>query len=69
MTQRQEGLLVDVWIGFHVLFVAVVFSVLLMLFDVFAPSDSIVVAGPIGVAAFAVLGRSSARAVRKLTSA
>lgn len=69
MTRTQGGFFVDVWVGFHVLFFAVLFSVALMILNVFSPSSSVVVTGPLTLALAVVVGRSSVRLVRNLTSA
>lgn len=69
MTRTKEGFFVDVWVGFHVLFFTVVAAVVLMAFDVFSPSNSLVVMGPLAVTLFVVVGRSSLRLFRNLTSA
>lgn len=69
MTRTKQSFFVDVWVGFHVLFFAVIATVVLMAFDVFTASNSLVVMGPLAVALFVVLGRSGFRLIRNLTSA
>lgn len=68
MERTQQGFFVDVWVGFHVLFLAVLVSVALVLLNVFHPSSSLAVTGPLVLAILVVFGRFSFRLFRNLTS-
>lgn len=68
MTRTKQGFFVDVWVGFHALFLAVLVSVCLLLLNVFEPSSGVVVTGPLALALVVVVGRFSFRLFRNLTS-
>lgn len=65
MERTNQNLFVDAWVGFHVLFLSVLASVLLIQLNVFDPSSSIVVEGPLGLTAAVVVARFT---LRHLTS-
>lgn len=67
MVRTKQGFFVDVWVGFHVLFLAALASIGLMLLNVLEASSGLVVTVPLALALVVVVGRSSFRLFRSLT--
>lgn len=65
MERTNQNLFVDVWIGFHVLFLSVLAFAVLIQLNVFEPTSSIIVKGPLGLTMAVVVVRFS---LRHLTS-
>lgn len=61
MKRTNQNFFVDVWVGFHVLFLSVLLSVLLIKLAGFEPSNGLIVKGPLSLTVAVVFGRFSFR--------